>query len=52
MGQKRNTYRLYVGTPERKKQFGRPRHRWVCNEKDLKEIELGRGAGLDSYATG
>jgi hypothetical protein len=27
MGEKRNTYRLLVGKPERKRLLGRPRHR-------------------------
>jgi hypothetical protein len=40
MGAKRNTYRILVGKPERKKPLGRPRRRWVDNIKiDLREIE-------------
>jgi len=37
-----------------RKPFGRPRRRWVGNnKKDLKEMELGGGGtGLDSYSTG
>jgi hypothetical protein len=31
MGEKRNTYRLLVGKPERKRPLGRPRCRWVDN---------------------
>jgi hypothetical protein len=31
MGGKRNAYRLLVGNPERKRQLGRSRHRWVDN---------------------
>jgi hypothetical protein len=51
----RNAYRLLVGTPAGKKSFGRPRHKWVDNnKKDLKETEFrgGGGAGLYSYSTG
>jgi hypothetical protein len=33
MGEKRNTYRILVGKPERKRQLGRPRRRWVNNIK-------------------
>jgi hypothetical protein len=33
MGEKRNAYRLLVGKPERKRQLGRPRRRWVDNIK-------------------
>jgi hypothetical protein len=39
MGEKRNTYRLLVGKPERKKPLGRPRPRWVDDIKmDLGEV--------------
>jgi hypothetical protein len=38
MGEKRNTYRLFVGKPEGKRPLGRPRCRWVDNIKmDLRE---------------
>jgi hypothetical protein len=39
MGEKRNAYRLLVGTPEGKRPLGRPRRRWMDNIKmDLLEI--------------
>jgi hypothetical protein len=39
MGEKRNSYRLLVGKPERERPLGRPRHRWVDNiEIDPLEI--------------
>jgi hypothetical protein len=39
MGEKRNSYRIVVGKPERKRPLGRPRCRWVNNIKmDLGEI--------------
>jgi hypothetical protein len=39
MGEKRNTYRLLVGKPERKRPLGRPRCRWVDNIRmDLGEL--------------
>jgi hypothetical protein len=39
MGEKRNAYRILVGKPEGKKPLGRPRRRWVNNNKmDLREI--------------
>jgi hypothetical protein len=41
MREKRNVYRLLVGKPERRRQLGRPRRRWINNIKmDLLEIEL------------
>jgi hypothetical protein len=41
-GEKRNVYRLLVGTPEGKRPLGRPRRRWVDNIKMyLLEICLG-----------
>jgi hypothetical protein len=40
MGEKRNAYRVLVGKPEGKRRpLGRPRRRWVDNNKmDLREI--------------
>jgi hypothetical protein len=39
MGEKRNAYRILVGTPEGKRPLGRPIRRWVDNIKiDLREI--------------
>jgi hypothetical protein len=41
MEEKRNVYRLLVGTPEGKRPLGRPRRRWMDNIKmDLLEIGL------------
>jgi hypothetical protein len=38
MGEKRNAYRILVGTPGRKRPLGRPRRRWVDNIKmDLRD---------------
>jgi hypothetical protein len=37
--EKRNSYRILVGKPERRRPLGRPRRRWVGNIKiDLREI--------------
>jgi hypothetical protein len=42
MGEKRNTYRLLVGKPEGKRPLGRPRRRWVDNNRmDLGEVGCG-----------
>ena len=39
MEQSRNSYRVLVGKPERKRHLGRPRHRWEDNIKmDLREM--------------
>jgi hypothetical protein len=39
MGEKRNAYRILVGKPEGMRPLGRPRRRWVVNNKmDLREI--------------
>jgi hypothetical protein len=39
MGEKKNAYRILVGTPERKRPLGRPRHWWVYNiKKNLRGI--------------
>jgi hypothetical protein len=41
MGERRNVYRLLVGKPEVKRPLGRPRRRWINNNKmDLLEIGL------------
>ena len=38
MGEKRNAYRFFVGTPEGRRAFGRPRCRWHDNIRiNLKE---------------
>jgi hypothetical protein len=38
-GEKRNAYRLLVGTPKGKRPLGRPRRRWVDNIRmDLGEV--------------
>jgi hypothetical protein len=44
MGEKRNTYRIFVGKPEGKRPLGRPKRRWEDIRMDLREI--GRG-GMD-----
>jgi hypothetical protein len=33
MGEKRNVYRLLVGKPEGKRPLGKPKHRWVDNNR-------------------
>jgi hypothetical protein len=39
IGEKRNSYRILVGKPERKRPLGRPRHRWLDNIKiNFREI--------------
>jgi hypothetical protein len=39
MREKRNTYRLLVGKPDRKRPLGRPRRKWVDNIRmDLGEV--------------
>jgi hypothetical protein len=39
MGKNRNAYRIFVGNPEGKRPLGRPRRRWVNNNKmDVREI--------------
>jgi hypothetical protein len=39
MGEKRNAYRIFVGTPDGKTPLGRPRRKWMDNTKmDLREI--------------
>jgi hypothetical protein len=42
MGEKRTTYRIFVGKLEEKRSLGRPRRRWMNNIKmDLRETGLG-----------
>jgi hypothetical protein len=43
MGEKRNVYRLLVGTPEEKRPLGRPRRRWIDNIK-MNLLEIGLNA--------
>ena len=44
-GEERHIYRVLLGKPERKRQLGRPRHRWEDNIKmDLQEVGCG---GMD-----
>jgi hypothetical protein len=41
MGEKMNVYRLLVGKPDRKRQLGRLRCRWIDNiNMDLSEIGM------------
>jgi hypothetical protein len=45
VGDRRDAYRVFVGTPEGTKPLGRPRRRWEDNIKmDLQEVEWG---GMD-----
>jgi hypothetical protein len=49
MGEKRNAYRILVGKPEKKRQLGRSRLRWVDNIKmDLR----GKGWGTMDWIDG
>jgi hypothetical protein len=42
MGEKRNVYRILLGTPEEKRPLGKPRHRSENNIKmNLREIGWG-----------
>jgi hypothetical protein len=42
MVDRRGLFRVLVGTPEGKRPFGRPRHRWEDNIKmDLQEVGCG-----------
>jgi hypothetical protein len=44
---KKNAYRLFVGKPEGKGPLGRPKRKWVDNNKmDLDELELGGVGGV------
>jgi hypothetical protein len=42
MGEERNAYRLLVGKPEGKRSLGRPKHRWMYNNK-MYILEVGWG---------
>jgi hypothetical protein len=42
MGEKRGSYRILVGRPERRRPLGRPKRRWEDNIKmDLQEVRWG-----------
>jgi hypothetical protein len=42
----KNAYNILVGTPEGKRPFGRPRHKWEDNTRmDLREIGWRVGTG-------
>jgi hypothetical protein len=42
MGDRRGTFQVLVGRPERRRPLGRPRHRWENNIKmDLQEVGWG-----------
>jgi hypothetical protein len=46
MGERRGAYRVLVGKPERKRQFGRPRRKCEDNIKnDLQRLDGGGGIG-------
>jgi len=45
MGESRGVYTCFVGKPEGKRPFGRPRHRWQDNIKmHLQELEAWIGS--------
>jgi hypothetical protein len=56
MGERRYTYKLFVGTPEGRRPLGRPRHRWLDNVRmqgldgvmwtGLVWLRMGRGREL------
>jgi hypothetical protein len=46
MKDRRSAYRVLMGRPEGKRQFGRPRRRWEGNmTMDLQEVVFGVWAG-------
>jgi hypothetical protein len=52
MGETRNSYRILVGKPEKKRPLGRPRRGWVDNIKmDLPRDRMG-WYGLDRTGSG
>jgi hypothetical protein len=51
MGEKRGSYRIFVGRPEGRRPLGRPRRRWEDNiEMNLQEV--GWEHGLDLASSG
>jgi hypothetical protein len=51
MGERRGLCRIFVGRPQGKRPFERPRHRWEDNiKRDLQEV--GWGHGLDGSGSG
>jgi hypothetical protein len=42
IGEKRNTFRVFVGIPEGKRPLGKPRHGWE-NDIKMDHGEIGRG---------
>jgi hypothetical protein len=49
MGEERKAYRFLVGSPEERRPLGRPRRRWLDNNRmDLVEV----GWGLDLSGSG
>jgi hypothetical protein len=52
MGEKRKVYKVWVGKPEGRRPFGRPRLRWEDGIRmDLREIGLGVWIGFDWLKT-
>jgi hypothetical protein len=46
--EKKNAYRILVGKPEEKRPLGRPRRRWMDNNKmDLREMRWGGMEWID-----
>ena len=47
IGERRNTYGVFMGKPEGKRLLGRPRHKWENNIKiDLQEVGWEAWTGL------
>jgi hypothetical protein len=48
LGERKRTYRVLVGKPERKRPFGGPRRRWEDNIKtDIQEVGCGGMGWID-----
>jgi hypothetical protein len=48
MGERRGTYKVWVGKPEGKRPLGKPRPRWEGNIKmDLQEVGCGGKGWID-----